>query len=264
MIDVGKWLAASGQWLVKLLHPKGAIPTKTTDNRQLNTMNSRDTILKRIRDAQVGITPTELPPVEPPWPVDDASSEQRVEAFCANLGEVHGEPHVVDSIVAAAEHFAALVGQESWGSLTALDDPMARDLLAKIPADQITWVEPDSDVESAAEGLTPDEIAPRDAGIIVARYLLADTGSVVLDCPTFAERLLCYLPPVSVVVAPVSALRQTLSAAWDEIKQAAHSTERKGETVVITGPSRTADIEKRLVLGVHGPRRVIVYLVGDK
>jgi len=224
-------------------------------------MNSRDTILKRIRDAQANITPAELPQTEPVWPADDMTADQRVESFCENIREVHGEPHVVDTVAAAAEHFASLVGDESWDTFTSIDDPAARDLLAKIPADQVTWVEPGSDAESLAAGLTPDEIATRDAGIIVGKFLLTDTGSVVVDCPTTAERLLCYLPPVSVIVAPVSALRQTLSTAWDEIKQPTESPDRTGEIVVITGPSRTADIEKRLVLGVHGPRRVIVYLI---
>jgi L-lactate dehydrogenase complex protein LldG len=38
--------------------------------------------------------------------------------------------------------------------------------------------------------------------------------------------------------------------------------DRRGEFVIVTGPSRTADIEKILILGVHGPKRLIVLLVG--
>ena len=39
--------------------------------------------------------------------------------------------------------------------------------------------------------------------------------------------------------------------------------EQRGEIALITGPSRTADIEKILVLGVHGPRRLIVFIIED-
>ena len=47
-----------------------------------------------------------------------------------------------------------------------------------------------------------------------------------------------------------------------EVAAACRPQESRGEIVLITGPSRTADIEKKLILGVHGPKRLVVMIVG--
>ena len=99
-------------------------------------------------------------------------------------------------------------------------------------------------------------------GLVAAEYLLADTGTCVVACGTTQERLMCYLPPACVVVAKTDRLVEHLPAAWEEIGPRAADPALRGEFVFITGPSRTADIEKILILGVHGPKRLIVLLVG--
>ena len=87
-------------------------------------------------------------------------------------------------------------------------------------------------------------------------------AAICLACGTPHERLLCYLPPVCIVLADTERLFEHLPAAWQEIAPRAADPELRGEFVFITGPSRTADIEKILILGVHGPKRLIVLLVG--
>ena len=72
---------------------------------------------------------------------------------------------------------------------------------------------------------------------------------------------MCYLPPNCVVVAKAENFREHMPAAWKEIAERTAQPDRRGEFVVITGPSRTADIEKILILGVHGPKRLFVILV---
>ncbi|MEI8373941.1 MAG: LUD domain-containing protein [Planctomycetota bacterium] len=53
-----------------------------------------------------------------------------------------------------------------------------------------------------------------------------------------------------------------LPAAWGPISKTCAAKGSRGEIVLITGPNRTADIEKILILGVHGPKRLVVLLVG--
>jgi L-lactate dehydrogenase complex protein LldG len=72
---------------------------------------------------------------------------------------------------------------------------------------------------------------------------------------------MCYLPPACIAIAKTGRLFEHMPAAWDEIAPRAAEADRRGEFVFITGPSRTADIEKILILGVHGPKRLIVLLV---
>ena len=73
---------------------------------------------------------------------------------------------------------------------------------------------------------------------------------------------MCYLPPACLVVARVDQLVEHLPAAWGPISQVCAAKDSRGEIVLITGPSRTADIEKILILGVHGPKRLVVLVVG--
>ena len=92
--------------------------------------------------------------------------------------------------------------------------------------------------------------------------LLADTGTCMVACATAHHRLMCYLPPVCIVVAKTEQLVEHMPAAWEQIAPQVADPELRGEFVFVTGPSRTADIEKILILGVHGPKRLVVLLVG--
>ena len=115
-------------------------------------------------------------------------------------------------------------------------------------------------IEWAAPDWQPRKIAAFSASVIEADCLLADTGSCLISCPTAQDRLLCYLPPACVVIARVDQLAENLPAVWPSIVARAADPQLSGEFVIVTGPSRTADIEKILILGVHGPKRLVVIL----
>jgi L-lactate dehydrogenase complex protein LldG len=106
------------------------------------------------------------------------------------------------------------------------------------------------------------QMADIPVGLLAAECLLADTGTSVIACGTAPERLMCYLPPACVIVARVDQIAEHLPAAWPELARRAADRDLRGEFVLVTGPSRTADIEKILILGVHGPKRLVVFLVG--
>jgi L-lactate dehydrogenase complex protein LldG len=135
----------------------------------------------------------------------------------------------------------------------AFDRPLAREVASSLPAERITWTHGD---------WPPREMATLSASLITAEVLLADSGTCVVACPTAPERLLCYLPPACVVVARIDQLAEHLPAAWGELAKRLADPAARGELVMVTGPSRTADIEKILILGAHGPKRLVVLLVG--
>ncbi len=96
-------------------------------------------------------------------------------------------------------------------------------------------------------------------GITGAHAALVDTGSVALVHGAGRPRLASLLPPVHVALVPVTRLHATLgSLLHDEPELCREAT----NVVVVTGPSRTADIEMTLTRGVHGPRFVHVVFVG--
>ncbi len=106
-----------------------------------------------------------------------------------------------------------------------------------------------------------EHLAALPAGLTGAIAGLADTGSIVVASGRGRPRLASLLPPVHVALLPVRRLYPTM-AAWlagggDQIVR------QSANLVVVTGPSRTADIELTIALGVHGPKEIHVILYQD-
>jgi L-lactate dehydrogenase complex protein LldG len=216
-------------------------------------MSSRDAILTRIRTALSHDAPLEPPPVPQVWPRRSPPRDEMIRQFTTELEAVSGEVIRVATMDQARQRLADLMAAEKWEKIGAMDRAGCRDVAKTVAAERVTWARPD---------WSPQGMAELSAAIVEADVLLADTGSAMVACGRPEERLLCYLPPACVVVATADRLVEHLPAAWPEIARRVADPQLRGEFVFITGPSRTADIEKILILGVHGPKRLIVLLVG--
>jgi L-lactate dehydrogenase complex protein LldF len=96
------------------------------------------------------------------------------------------------------------------------------------------------------------------AGLTAALVGIADTGTLVIPSLKGQPLTASLLPEIHIVVLPISRLKSSLPEALSlpEVKESP-------TTVLITGPSRTADIEMTLTIGVHGPKELHVFLVDD-
>jgi len=97
------------------------------------------------------------------------------------------------------------------------------------------------------------------AGITGCEFLVARTGSTLVSSSSQSGRQLNVFPPIHIVLAHVSQLVNYLDDALISIQQK-YGDDLPSAISTITGPSRTADIEKTLVLGAHGPKEFIVFL----
>ena len=98
------------------------------------------------------------------------------------------------------------------------------------------------------------------AGITFCNFCLADTGTVVLESTDEEMRLATTLPEKHfILVDPSKILRDNLAAV--EPMTALHQGNEPKFIAYISGPSRTADIERVLTIGCHGPREVHILLV---
>lgn len=215
-------------------------------------MTSRDEILQRLRTLLADDPPTEPPPVHEVWPRTDPSTQELLTRFAKELAEVDGELIHAANMDEARGKLLELLQNGGYGQVAIGDRPLCRDLTAGLQQ---------TEVLTPPENPAPADLANVPVGLLEADYLLADTGSAMVACNTPCDRLLCYLPPVCVVAARVRQMREHMPAAWEEIAAAAAEGDRRGEFVFITGPSRTADIEKILILGVHGPKRLIMLVI---
>lgn len=116
--------------------------------------------------------------------------------------------------------------------------------------------------------LIPDEfglsgIKEADASITECETLIARTGSAILSSGVALSRSIQIFPPIHIIIAKESQLQPYLS---DGIKtlETKYGKDFPSQVSLITGPSRTADIEKTLVLGAHGPKELLVIIIKNK
>jgi len=100
------------------------------------------------------------------------------------------------------------------------------------------------------------EMAQCDLGITEADYLLPETGTIVLSSSAEKPRAVSLLPRVHLAIVRPEMLRADMHQVFAEAKD-------KNYLVFITGPSRTADIELTTTLGVHGPKDLYVWMMGN-
>jgi L-lactate dehydrogenase complex protein LldG len=147
------------------------------------------------------------------------------------------------------------------------------DLLRQLEAEQIVannelplngfplaekWPEAEWFVVGQSEGELRAFCETADVGLTSADAAFAETGSLVVSSGSGKSRMASLLPPVHIALVPESKLTADIFT-WTAAQKGAPPT----NTVFISGPSKTADIEMTLVKGVHGPKRFIVILYGD-
>ena len=99
-------------------------------------------------------------------------------------------------------------------------------------------------------------------GVTGCEFLIARLGSVMVSSGQMAGRRIFVYPDIHIVIAHASQLVPDLRDALVKLRKK-YERRMPSMVTVITGPSRTADIEKTLVVGVHGPKEVYCFLVED-
>ena len=93
-------------------------------------------------------------------------------------------------------------------------------------------------------------------GISQVQWALANTGSLAQDSTAIDQRLVSSLPAIHIALVPTAGILPDLTALLEKIDPT-----KSGYIALITGPSRTADIERVLTIGVHGPERLVIVFV---
>jgi L-lactate dehydrogenase complex protein LldG len=203
---------------------------------------SREKILERIRTALRNPAPRHPSPPPRPFFAEVTDPVTRFQAECtANLTECVLTSSQADSAAAIARVLASLPA----GEIFVQDAPELQAMSATWPRG-IRW--------SSAGG--PSETSQ--ATISKCEGLIAMTGSIVVSS-SCGGRGASVVAPCHIVYATIDQLVPDLEAAMARIYSQG-TAEKNSFVGLITGSSRTADIEKILVLGAHGPRRLVVVL----
>lgn len=201
---------------------------------------SRERFLQRVREAtgRGAKAPISLPPPPPP-PSASRRLEELVERFKVEQEAVLGSVHLAGSVEEASQTLHELLG----GASTYIRSPHA--VLDEIGLPIIA-----EDL-----GLSAARPEQADVGVTGCEAAVASTGSIALSSGW--GRLASLLPPHHVVVVRSDQLVYDLNDLYTLLA----SRELPGAWGMHTGPSRSADIEQTMALGVHGPGRVDVLLL---
>jgi L-lactate dehydrogenase complex protein LldG len=180
------------------------------------------------------------------------SPDDRVAAFAKLSEMLRTEFKVCASISAAAQHIAELASEGGWKTVAlhggALNDALAAHLPTSL---ELLWI---------GAGYDRDALEACDAGLTECESLVAQTGSACVTALSSGGRTLSVLPPHHIVIARKEQLVSDLPAAYERLAKK-YGADYPSFVGFITGPSRTGDIERILVLGAHGPKKLTVLLV---
>jgi L-lactate dehydrogenase complex protein LldG len=236
--------------------------------------SARDTILGRIREALRVAAPlphmkshaaeesatagpgglTILPAdVARPWLPDGGDTpEERLAILTDNLGKLRAEVHLVADAEAAKALVAGIARDRGWHKVAWHGHPAIEPLATAVGCETL---------RVDAGPFDKNALEACDAGITACEAAVAQTGSILVSSATCGGRALSILPPVHVVVVSLDQIVATLGDALDLVRSR-YAGRLPSMLSFITGPSRTGDIERILVLGAHGPKELLVILVG--
>ena len=214
-------------------------------------MSSRENILNKLRQRSDANLP--FPDVTAPThyqsmiPAIDPSPASLRTRFINEAQKADCVVHLADSPDTAIDIILDLIGDDtiisSWDP-TQIPLPGFTEALDKA---KIKRVGQDADVRVGLSGV--------DAA-------LAATGSLVVSSGEGRYRATSLLPPIHIAVVPTDQIVPDLESWWTAQKRTGlEQTRRHSNIVVITGPSRTADIAMQLVMGMHGPKELHVILI---
>ena len=211
-------------------------------------MSARENILSRIKQALE--TPTENPMPKPDFSVGvyTKSQEEYPEViFAENFKKNNGDFYYCDSPEVFVEELKQLLSRRDEENIYIWD----RYLQKLVEKEDIKFMYDDTYFLRAEIGITKCEA------------LIARTGSVLISSRQTSGRRLSIYPPLHIVVAFASQLVYGVQEGLAMIRDKYDDEVFPSMVSLITGPSRTADIEKTLVLGAHGPKEIILFFIDD-
>ena len=204
---------------------------------------SKESILKKIRKALSQPVAQPFPQSEGQQSVFTPLQDEMAVDFAEHFSKLQGRFVYCINAQELAFQISSLIRKMDWQKVYCLED----ELLRRTGVD-------------LAERHVREDLAQCDVSITGCEYLVARTGSIVLSAAQESGRSTSVYAPIHICIAWSHQLVPDIKDALQGMRDK-YGEKLPSQIVFATGPSRTADIEKPLVVGVHGPKEVYLFLV---
>jgi L-lactate dehydrogenase complex protein LldG len=212
----------------------------------MKSTTAKENILKKIRQALSNPVPVPFPKSEGNNSVFQPPSDDLEVEFANEFTKLLGKFAFCIDEEDLRFQLAQLLTSKKWQNIYCVEDKLVP-LINKLPG----------------EKNNQSTLYDCDASITSCEYLIARTGSIVLSSAIQQGRTASIYAPVHICIAYVDQLVYDIKDGLQLMKEK-YQGNLPSMITLATGPSRTADIEKTLVVGVHGPKEVYLFLVDKR
>ncbi|HEY5370255.1 MAG TPA: lactate utilization protein [Hanamia sp.] len=209
----------------------------------MKVSSSKEKILKKIREALSDPAPLPFPKSEGSNSVFKSEPKELEVLFAEEFAKLMGRFAFCVNETDAKNQIQNLITQKKWKHIYCLENQLKSLFTDK---DSTDWNHP--------------SLSDCDASVTSCHYLVARTGAIVMSSAQKSGRTTSVYAPVHICIGYVDQLVYDTRDALKSIKEK-YGTKMPSLITFAVGPSRTADIEKTLVVGVHGPKEVYVFLI---
>jgi L-lactate dehydrogenase complex protein LldG len=212
----------------------------------MKVSSSKENILKKIRQALSQSTPIPFPQSEGNHSVFQPATQDPEIEFAEQFSKLQGKFIYSLDHKELVSQLQTLVSNRNWKKLYCREEKLKATLK-----------------ENEFDRFTEVELADCDAAVTTCELLVARTGSIVMSAAGPSGRTVSVYAPIHICIAYTDQLVYDIKDGLLALKEK-YQQQLPSLMTFATGPSRTADIEKTLVVGVHGPKEVFVFLVENK
>lgn len=218
----------------------------------MDSESVRNEVLTRLGTAPKGALP-DLPELMP-LPETEMDRKALADTFIQRLAEHTGVVHRVSGPDTFREKLELVLKEEGISGLAGADDIPFQDITAGIPDISIKFRSDFEDLSAFKDYLFTEA----EAGITGAAFAVAESGTLIIAHNADSPRLVSLAPPIHIAAVKI----ENLVPVYEPAAEAIYKASKPSQITFITGPSMTADIQATPFKGMHGPKRLIVFLIG--
>jgi len=208
---------------------------------------SKERILKKIRKALINKSPEIYPSLDFKkniYVLPDKDGPTLDIVFAEQFTKADGKFIFCENLAEFASKIGFLIQENNWKHICCFEETITNQLK-------------ESDIPFSSK---KKDMEKMEVGITNCEYLIARSGSVMVSSAQLSGRQMAVYPPIHIIIAYTEQLVTHVKDAIEEI-QKKYGKKLPSLITTITGPSRTADIEKTLIIGAHGPKEIYVFMI---